>query len=325
MLLAPEAVKKLQIVVQDYFNDEGGYSGTTHRQRNAMAHAFLEEVGKLLDQQAESVLKRAVEQYMSGALSYEQYMEIVERVSREEGERGAELGRVSARNKAFETAQKALDAAKQREDTLALLQARKEYEAKKVEADTTFQEEVQSALSAIGAIKEEASKDLVHMALDQKERLTLDQQVIREQSKAVFEQLLTEKIAQAQAKAIQDVREQEWLRPGREAAEQAVARAKALRERVNREQRRKRVLLVGLGLLIFVLLALALLLSWPVWTSGIVAALFAGFMILDLFWRPATYEASRRMRLIELYQARAGEFAGVSEEERHARLVELIG
>lgn len=126
MLLSPTAVRRLKDVTA-----YGYYPDTTHEQRNRLARMFNEEAGKLLDQKAESTIKRAVELHSKGDISYEQYMEMIEEVSKEEEARGASYGGAYARNRAFEFAQKALDRAKEQAHALSLADAQKQYELEK--------------------------------------------------------------------------------------------------------------------------------------------------------------------------------------------------
>lgn len=87
MLLNQKAVEKLKSVteVTGYY----WYPYRTHAQRNELSRIFIEEAGRLLDQQAESTIKHGVELYCKGNISYEQYSELIEQVSRDEEARGA--------------------------------------------------------------------------------------------------------------------------------------------------------------------------------------------------------------------------------------------
>jgi cellobiose-specific phosphotransferase system component IIA len=326
MLLSLEAVRKLKDVVQDYYNEEYYYPRTTHRQRNRMSHMFLEEADKLLDQKAESTLKHAVERYMDGEISYEQYIEIVECTSQEEGERGAAYGRESARNKTFEKAQKFLDEAKKHDDELKLTKEKKEYEAKRVEMVMHIRQAEKASLAAIESAKTEAGEQVRALVDQQKDVLLAGHEAIEQRTEQKVEALLTTKIAQAQEQAIQEVREQELLKPGRDAVQAAIRRAMVFERRAQRDKWWKYVLLVLTGLFSVGIVIGKLFFFWPDWT--ILFVLVGGVLFFCIFSLVDTKKRDEQVKQnkqkIGLYQTRGGEFAGLSEEERQARLIEQI-
>jgi hypothetical protein len=326
MLLNLEAVRKLKDVVRDYYNEEYYYPRTTHRQRNRMSHMFLEEADKLLDQKAESTLKHAVERYLDGEISYEQYIEIVECTSQEEGERGAVYGRESARNKTFEKAQKLLDEAKKHDDELKLIKEKKEYEAKRIEMVVHIREAQKASLVAIESARTEAGEQVRALVEQQKDVLLADHEAIEQRTEQKVEALLTTKIAQAQERAIQEVREQELLKPGRDAVQAAMRRAVDFEQRVQREKRWKYFLLVLTGLLSVGIIMGKLFFFWPDWS--ILFVLVGGILFFCIFALMDTKKRDEQVKQnkqkIGLYQTRGGEFAGLSDEERQARLIEQI-
>lgn len=171
---------------------------------------------------------------MEGEISYEQYLESVECTSQEEGERGAAYGRESARNKTFEKAQKLLDEAKKRDDELKLTKEKKEYEAKRIEMVERLREAEKTSLAAIEGAKNEAGEQVVALVAQRKDVLLADHEAIEQRTEQKVEALLTAKIAQAQEQAIQEVREQELLKPGRDAVQAARQRAGNFEQRVQR-------------------------------------------------------------------------------------------
>jgi hypothetical protein len=291
-----------------------------------MSHMFLEEADKLLDQKAESTLKHAVERYMNGEISYEQYIEIVECASQEEGERGAAYGRESARNKTFEKAQKLLDEAKKRNDELKLTKEKKEYEAKRIEMVVHIREAEKSSLDAIESARTEAGEQVRALVEQQKDALLADHEAIEQQTEQKVEALLTTKIAQAQEQAIQEVREQELLKPGRDAVQAAIRRAEDFEQRVQREKGWKYFLLVLTGLLSVGIIMGKLFFFWPDWS--ILFVLVGGILFFCIFALMDTKKWDERVkqnkREIGLYQTRGGEYAGLSDEKRQARLIERI-
>jgi hypothetical protein len=326
MLLNLEAVRKLKDVVQDYYNEDYYYPRTTHRQRNRMSHMFLEEAGKLLDQKAESTLKHAVEQYMEGEISYEQYSDVVEYISKEEGERGAAYGRESARNQAFKKAQKLLDEAKKRNDELKLTKEKKEYEAKRIEMVERLREAEKTSLAAIEVAKNKAGEQIVALVAQQKDILLADHEAVGQRTEQKIEELLVTKIAQAQEQAAQEIREQELLKPGRDAAQAAIRRAMDFEQRVQREKRWKYVLLVLTGLLSVGIIMGKVFFSWPDWS--ILFVLVGAILFFCIFALIDTKKWDERVkqnkREIGLYQTRGGEYAGLSDETRQAQLIERL-
>jgi hypothetical protein len=126
MMLNPDAVAKLKAVTGNY-----SWPYITHAQRNELARVFIQEAGRLLNQEAESRVKHAVECHSKGELSYEEYMELIEQISCEEEARGATYGGTYARNRVFDFAQKVLDREKKRIYDLSLADARKQFEQEK--------------------------------------------------------------------------------------------------------------------------------------------------------------------------------------------------
>lgn len=119
MLLNPMAARRLKDVTAYTY-----YPLSTHARRNELARMFNEEAQKLLDQKAESTIKHLVERYSNGEITHEQYLELVEQVSKEEEARGAAYGGEYARNRAFEYAQKVLDRAKEQAYAISLAEAK---------------------------------------------------------------------------------------------------------------------------------------------------------------------------------------------------------
>lgn len=147
MLLSPKAVRRLKKVTQSYWYN--WYPKATHTERNELSRMFLEEVNKLLDQKSESLVKRAVEQYVNGDLSYEQYLQRVEQIAQEEGERGADYGRTYASNQVFSLAQKEVERVKKHREGLEVLEAKQQMERERAETVTHIKATEQAALTAL--------------------------------------------------------------------------------------------------------------------------------------------------------------------------------
>ena len=150
MLLNPRAFARLKSVTRIT-----SWPATTHAQRNEAARLFLDEVGRLLDQKSESIIKYAVERYSKEEISHEQYLELVDQVSREEEARGAAYGAEYARNRAFDFAQKALEKEQERTYTLALVEAKKQHELARQNAEQSIKDAVQQSFTDLKAIVEQ--------------------------------------------------------------------------------------------------------------------------------------------------------------------------
>jgi hypothetical protein len=321
MLLNPMAVNKLNNVTRIAY-----YPYTTHYLRNEATRAFLKEAGRLLDQQAESTVKHAIELYTTKEISYEQYLEIIERVSNEEAVRGAAYGGEYARNRVFDFAQTILDQAKEQAHELALLEAKKQYEREKQKTEQSLKEVVQHYLAEMQTMTERHDAELKTITQEQKEELVLNQGEIIERTKAAVDQMISTRLQEETSRREQELQEAEALRPAREAARTATEHVAALERKIRMHQW-LRTGLAGLGVVCFVALVIILLFfSLPQWGTVIALAVIASILVSAFLWKspiPEDKVAAYR-REIACYQTKSDDYAPLSEEERCSLLVQRI-
>jgi predicted negative regulator of RcsB-dependent stress response len=287
---------------------------------------FNEEAGKLLDQKTESTIKHAVELYGRGDISYERYMELIEEVSQEEEARGAAYGGAYARNSVFEFAQKALDRAKDQAYALSLTEAKKQYELERQKAEQSLKEVVQQYLAEVQTITQQYDAELKTITQGQKEEFVQNQGEVIERTKAAIEQIISIQLQEERKRREQEIREEEALRPAREAAWTAIGRVATLEKKIRTHQQLKRGLVVLGWVFLAALLVILLFLSVPQWGTVIAIAAITLVLVIPALWKsPISIEkVAAYQREIALYQTGSGDYAPLSEEERCALLVQRI-
>ncbi len=321
MLLNPMAVRRLKdVTAYSYWPD------TTHAQRNEFARMFNEEAARLLDQKAESTIKHTVELYSRGDIPYEHYMELIEEVSREEEVRGANYGGEYARNRVFDFAQKALDRAKDQAYALSLADAKKQYELERQKTEQSLKEVVQQYLTDVQTITQQHDAELKIITQEQKDEIVQNQSEIIERTKAAIEQIISIQLQEERKKREQEIREEEALRPAREATQTAMGRVATLEKKLRSHQRLKRGLFALGWVLLVVFAVIQLFLPLPQWSTVVAIAVIAPMLVIVTLWRsPISVEkVAAHQREIALYQTGSGEYASLSEEERRTLLVQRI-
>ncbi len=316
---------------------------------------FREEAERLLDQKAESVIKHAVEQHTCGDISYEQYMEVIEQVSKEEEGRGATYGASYARNRVFDFAQNALDRAKERQHTLALADARKQFEEEKQKTNQILKEAVREGLEEVKTATQQHNADLETIVqqkqealiatltpiLDrtkalieqaetitdqQKDALRYNLEMVVEQTKTEISQILTNQLQAEMRRREEAIREEERLRPAREAAHAAMARVTTLSRRA-RSHRLAKMGIEILGLLCIVLLLIVSAFSLlPQWGIALFLAVTISLGLIAYRWKSPVPEKmlTDYQQQIAQFQTKSGPYASLSEEERCALLIQNI-
>jgi hypothetical protein len=263
---------------------------------------------------------------MDSEISYEQYSEMIEEISQEEGKRGACYGEEYARNHVFEFAQKALDRAKDQAHALSLADAKKQYEIERQKTEQSLKNVVQQYLADVQTITQQHSEDLKTLTQEQKEDLTQNLEEITRHTKSEIEQVIATQLQDERKKLEQEIREQEDLRPARAAAQTAIQRIMQLEKRARNHLRRRNGL-VGLGFA-FVLLLAILLISFPPpqWLSIAILIVIAAAFAASQLWKSGIPEdkLAEGKRQIALFQTKGGDYAGLSEEERCALLAQRV-
>jgi uncharacterized membrane protein len=319
MLLSPLAVEKLKGVTRSWY-----WPYITHEQRNELARMFLQEAGRLLDQKAESAIYHAVERYSKGELPYERYIELIEQVSQDEAAKGAAYGAEYARNRVFDFAQKALDRVQEQAYALALTDAKKQYESEKQKTEQGIKDLMQHYEQTLRTMLEQQETDLTALTQQQKADLMQEHERIVERAKTEIEQVLLKHFQEERNRLEQEIREQEALRPAREAARAAIERVEQ-RSRRAQAQRRWRGGIFGLGVLVVLaLIILLLFVPLPQWVIVLTLLVVIVIFVIASLWRSADATLAEDRRQVALYQTQSGEYAGKSEEERIALLVQKI-
>ncbi|RAQ94316.1 hypothetical protein [Thermogemmatispora tikiterensis] len=275
---------------------------------------FLTEAGRLLDQQAESMVKRAVERYCAGELSYEAYQEIIEQVSKQEAQQGAALGEMAARNRVFDLAQRLLDQAQEHARQLQL-----------IEAKTQLEQERRKTEDLLSGLLQQYTDELQQCAQQIKNDLASTTEALIEQTRQLADQVVLQRFQEAREQLERAIREQEEQRPAREAMRTASERLM----RQEREYRRHQWRIwcsIGLGLGVALVLLISLFFAPPLWIVASGATIAVALLASAALWRnpiPEERLAAAR-REIALYQARSGDYATLSEEERRALLLQRI-
>jgi hypothetical protein len=320
MLINPEAVEKLRDVTT-----MRGYPGTTHRQRNEAIRSFLAEAGHLLDRQAESTVKHAVERYGAGELSYEDYQALIEQVGREEAKRGAALAETFARNRVFELAQRFLDQAQEHARQLQLLEARKQLEQEQQKTERLLRDLMQQHTDELQRFAQQIKEDLTSTHEAARNDVLSTHQTLLEQTRQQVDRIILQYLQEERERQQREIREQEEQRPAREAVRTAIERVRLLEQRYSRHQWRLRGM-VGLGLGIFLVFLVWLFFAPPLWIEISTSLIAVALLVSAALWKnpvPEERLAAAR-REIALYQARSGEYAPLSEEERRALLLQRI-
>ncbi len=320
MLINPEAVEKLRDVTRI-----GWYPEIRHSQRNEAIRSFLAEAGHLLDRQAESTAKHAVERYCAGELSYEAYQAILEQVSAEEAKRGAALGETSAHNRVFEVAQRFLDQAQEHARQLQLIEARKQLEQEQQKTEHLLRELMQQYTEELQRYAQQSKEDLISMHEQTKESLLSMHQTLLEQTRQQVDRVILQYLQEERERQQREIREQEEQRPAREAVRAAIERVRLQEKRHIHHQWRLRGM-IGLGLGGFLVSLVLLFFAAPLWIEVSTSLIAVALLVSAALWSnpvPEERLAAAR-REIALYQARSGEYAPLSEEERRALLLQRI-
>jgi hypothetical protein len=339
MLLNPRAVEKLKSVTWY------PYYYRTHAQRNEQERRFLEETERLLDQQAESTIKHLVECYCQRDISYEEYSERVEQISKEEEVRGAALGAASARNHVFDFAQRVLDREKEQIATLTLAEAQKNYEVERQKADQVIKDAVQQGLAEIAtatqqldeqkntntqmlqALGDQKVADLNVLTSKQEEHLLHQHEQLMEQTKTQIDQVVFSRLQEEIDKLGQEIHERENLRPARDAARTAIAHV-TLQERQLKTYKLFRNGLRVLSALVFSALLLTLIfLSLPQWGIVVLLVIIAAIFIATLIWKSPVSETTvlGNKKEVAFFQTKSGDYGSpLNEEERCTLLVQRV-
>ena len=342
MLLNSQAVEKLKSVTEINWYP---YYYRTHAQRNEQARMFVEEAGRLLDQQAESTIKHVVELYYKGDIPYERYSELIEQVSKEEEARGAALGAAYARNHVFDFAQRTLDREKEQIEALTLADAKKNHELERQKADQAIKEAVRQGLAEIITAKQQFEEqknqntqtlqetveqrlaDLNALMGKQEEYLLRQHKQLVEQTKAQVDQVVSSRLQEEIDKREQAIYERENLRPAREAARAATERV-AFQEKQFQTYKLLRKGLIALDALTFLALIIVFLfLSFPHWASAILLIIFASISLTLWIWKSPVSEQAlmNKKKEVALFQTNSDDYTlPLGEEERCALLVQRV-
>ncbi len=319
MLINPRAIEKLRYVTTINY-----YPNTTHAQRNEFIRLFIAEAGRLLDQQAESAIKHVVELYVRGDIPYERYMEQIEEIGQQEATRGAAYGAEYARNRAFDFAQKVLDLTREQAYALALVEAQKQYEIERQKSEQQLTEAMQRALGALEITLQQYDADLKATAQEQKEGIIQDQEALVRSTKEEIEHILSSRLQDEKEQREQEIREQEELRPTREAARTAIEHVAKLEKR-SQFQKRIKYGLMGLGAFVFLaLLVLLLFVPLPQWAIVLLLIVAASIFFTPFFWKSSISDEKlvEHKRQIALYQTGSGDYAPLSDAERVGLLIQ---
>lgn len=338
MLLNPKAVKRLKRVTESVGYWYNTYE--THAQRNELARMFIEETGRLLDQQAEQTIKHSVELYCKREISYERYCELLDQVSREEEVRGATQGGAYARNHVFDFAQRAFEQEKDRMHTLALAEVKKNVEVERQKADQVVKAAIQQGLAEIATTTQQyeeeegkrvqALQDIVAQKIVELSSITQTHeghlQHLVGETKAEVDIAISNRWQEETHRREQEIYEQEVRRPAREAARTAIDRV-TIQEQQGQVHKRLRNGLIGLSVLLLVpLIILFLLPSAPRWVGVLLLLIVVSIFFMAFIWKSPLPEQTlqHNRKQVELFQTQSGDYASLSEEERCTLLVQRI-
>ena len=342
MLLNPKAVQRLKRVTESVGYWYNTYE--THAQRNELARMFIEETGRLLDQQAEQTIKHSVELYCKREISYERYCELLDQVSREEEVRGAAQGGAYARNHVFDFAQRAFEREKDRMHALALAEVKKNVEVERQKADQVVKAAIHQGLAEIATTTQQytqqheeeegkrvqALQDIVAQKITELSSITQTHeghlQHLVGETKAEVDLAISTRWLEETHRREQEIYEQEVRRPAREAARTAIDRV-TIQEQQRQVHRRLRNGLIGLsGLLLVPLIILFLLPSVPRWVGALLLLIVAAICFMALIWKSPHPEQTlqHNRKEVERFQTQSGEYASLAEEERCSLLVQRM-
>lgn len=342
MLLNPKAVKRLKRVTESMGYWYNTYE--THAQRNELARMFIEETGKLLDQQAEQTIKHSVELYCKREITYERYCELLDQVSREEEVRGAAQGGAYARNHVFDFAQRAFEQEKDRIHALALAEVKKNVEVERQKADQVVKAAIQQGLAEIatttqqyaqqheeeGGKRVQALQDVAEQKIAELRSITQTHeghlQHLVGETKAEVEIAISTRWQEETHRKEQEIYEQEARRPAREAAHAAMNHV-AIQEQRGQSHKRLRRGLIGLGgLLLLTLILVVFFLPLPQWVWALLLIIVASVFLMASIWKSPFPEQTllHNRKEVGLFQTQSGDYASLSEEERCTLLVQRI-
>ncbi|BCL81569.1 hypothetical protein ccbrp13_40340 [Ktedonobacteria bacterium brp13] len=186
---------------------------------------------------------------------------------------------------------------------------------------------VQQHIANIESIAQQHDTEIRDITQKQKEDLIHNQENIIEQTKTEIDQIILVKLQAEKDRMERVIREQEIIRPAREAASTAIEHIAVLKQKARNHKQLKNGLVGGFGVVAFVALVISLILL-PLQQWVIIMALAALALIFNtaLFWRSNITEDKivEGKRQIAFFQTKSGEYAPLNEEERCALLVQKI-
>ena len=257
-------------------------------------------------------------------MTYEQYIEAIEQVSREEEARGATTGGEYARNRTFNFAQKSLEAAQSQTHELSLMDAKKQYEIERRKSEQSMNAVVLQHIANIETIAQQRDTEIRGTAQKQKEELILNQDAIVEQTKTDIDHIISKELQIEKSRMEREIYELEDVRPAREAARAAIKLVED-REKELRTHKRLKSGLALLGVAVFIALIVILTFFPSLKAIAVILLLVFGLIIITVALRKSGITEGKIAKdklEIASFKTKSGDYAPLSEEDQCALLTQ---
>jgi Flp pilus assembly protein TadB len=145
----------------------------------------------------------------------------------------------------------------------------------------------------VQTITQQHDAELKTITQEQKDEIVQNQSEIIERTKATIEQIISMQLQEERKKREQEIREEEALRPAREATQTAMGRVVTLEKKLRSHQRLKRGLFALGWVLLVVFAVIQLFLPLPQWSTVVAIAVIAPMLVIATLWRKSCSASAR--------------------------------